>query len=122
MIDLLIRLGGILLIGSFIGYIATVLKEKAYLRNNTVFINKDNVNPADLKKIHSKHFKLGNREIMAGDEIKVKLKDRKKVKGIVLGLDEEKENIILMESKGVKSLEVQSIEKLKIASKYGKFF
>ncbi len=122
MFDYVLRIAVILWIGSVTGYIFIVLKEKIYLKNNMIYLDYKNVDPDQIKEVEIKHFKLGNQELMAGDEIKVKLKGAKPVKGTVLGLGKDKKTILLMGTKGVKNLEIQAIKDLKVASKYGKFF
>lgn len=122
MLDYVLRITVILWIGSLIGYVFIVLKEKMYLKNNMIYLDGKNVDPERMKEVEIKHFKLGNHELMAGDEIKVKLKSAKSIKGTVLGLAKDKKTILLMGSKGIKNLEIHAIKELKVASKYGKFF
>lgn len=122
MFDYVLRTTVILWIGSLTGYIFIVLKEKIYLRNNMIYLDYKNVDPEQIKEVEIKHFKLGTHELMAGDEIKVKLKGAKSIKGTVLGLAKDKKTILLMGSKGIKNLEIRAIKELKVASKYGKFF
>jgi len=122
MFDYVLRIAVILWIGSLTGYIFIVLKEKIYLKNNMIYLDYKNVDPDQIKDVEIKHFKLGTHELMAGDEIKVKLKGAKSIKGTVLGLAKDKKTILLMGSKGIKNLEIRAIKELKVASKYGKFF
>ncbi len=122
MVDYVLRIAGIIWIGSMTGYIYIVLREKIYLKNNMIYLDYKNVDPEQIKEVKIKHFKLGHHELMAGDEIKVKLKSSKSIKGTVLGLAKDKKTILLMGSQGVRNLEIHAIEKLKVASKYGKFF
>ncbi|NBG89152.1 hypothetical protein [Isachenkonia alkalipeptolytica] len=122
MFDYVLRIAVILWIVSLTGYIFIVLKEKIYLKNNMIYLDYKNVDPDQIKEVEIKHFKLGNHELMAGDEIKVKLKGAKSIKGTVLGLAKDKKTILLMGAKGVKNLEIHAIKELKVASKYGKFF
>jgi len=122
MFDYVLRIAVILWIGSLTGYIFIVLKEKIYLKNNMIYLDYKNVDPEQIKDVEIKHFKLGTHELMAGDEIKVKLKGAKSIKGTVLGLAKDKKTILLMGSKGIKNLEIRAIKELKVASKYGKFF
>ena len=122
MFDYVLRITVIAWIGSLTGYILIVLKEKIYLKNNMIYLDYKNVDPEQIKEVEIKHFKLGTHELMAGDEIKVKLKGAKSIKGTVLGLAKDKKTILLMGSKGIKNLEIRAIKELKVASKYGKFF
>lgn len=122
MFDYTLRISVILWIGSLTGYIFIVLKEKIYLKNNMIYLDYKNVDPEQIKEVEIKHFKLGAHELMAGDEIKVKLKGAKSIKGTVLGLAKDKKTMLLMVNEGVKNLEIHSIKELKVASKYGKFF
>ncbi|KAB3535279.1 hypothetical protein F8154_07510 [Alkaliphilus pronyensis] len=106
-----------------LGYTFTVIKEKYYLSNQIIYLDYKNLDPKDLERIDVKHFMLGTIEIMAGDEVKVLLENSASIKGTVLGVIK-KENCIsiITSSEGIRNLKVHSIKKLKIISRYGKFF
>ncbi|ABR48956.1 hypothetical protein Amet_2806 [Alkaliphilus metalliredigens QYMF] len=107
----------------FVGYVFTVLKEKYYLKNNVVYIENKNIEPKILDKVDIRHFMLGAIEIMAGDEIKVSLDNSNKLSGTVLGANKKENTIILLLSgEEVEFLNIKLIKKLKVISRYGKFF
>ncbi|KAB3533261.1 hypothetical protein F8153_01020 [Alkaliphilus serpentinus] len=112
-----------LLTTTIIGYVFTVVKERYYLKNNIIFLDHKNLQAEDLEKVDVKHFMLGSLEIMSGDEVKIKLEDSASISGIVLGVIKQKNSIsIITKSHGVKNLEVSAIKKMKIISRYGRFF
>jgi len=119
----LMILAGSMLSISLLGYFLVVMKEKFYLKNHIVLIEHKDLEPGILEDIDIKHFMLGAIEIMAGDEVKVHLENTSAIKGIVLGVIKAENCIALItESQGVKNLKVNSIKKLKVISRYGKFF
>ncbi len=123
MYNYLITLLTSLLIVSLVGYSLVVLKEKFYLKNHIILLEHRGVEPDLLENIDIKHFVLGTTEIMAGDEVKIKMENSTNVKGVVLGIIKSENSIALVtKSQGVKSLKVTSIKKLKVISRYGKFF
>lgn len=106
-----------------IGYFFVVMKEKYYLKNHIVLIDHKDLEPELLKNIDIKHFMLGSTEIMAGDEVKVQMENSHHVKGTVLGVIKSEDSIaVITKSQGVRNLKVKSIKKLKVISRYGKFF
>ncbi|SCX87223.1 hypothetical protein [Alkaliphilus peptidifermentans] len=105
-----------------LGYAFTVIKEKYYLSNQIIFLDYKNLEPEDLNRVDIKHFMLGTIEIMAGDEVKVLLENSARIKGTVLGVIKKENSISIISPQGVKNLKVNSIKKLKIISRYGKFF
>lgn len=108
---------------SLLGHFLVVLKEKYYLKNHIVLIEHKDLEPGILEEIDIKHFMLGTTEIMAGDEVKIQLENTPAIRGIVLGVIKAENCIALItESQGVKNLKVNSIKKLKVISRYGKFF
>ncbi|WP_026476414.1 hypothetical protein [Alkaliphilus transvaalensis] len=112
-----------LLLLCIIGYFLVVLKEKFYLKNHIILIEHKDVEPDILENIDVKHFMLGSIEVMAGDEVKIHMDNSTRVKGIVLGIIKSENSIALATtSKGVTNLKVSSIKKLKVISRYGKFF
>ncbi|QZY57143.1 hypothetical protein [Crassaminicella profunda] len=112
-----------LLIVSILGYIFTILKEKYYLWNNTIFIENKVVSQVHMDEIESKHFKIGSIEVMAGDEMKIHFYDHPTVKGIILGAKIQDNSVwVVTAKKQVHSVSVKDIKKIKIVSRYGKFF
>ncbi|GAB6088325.1 hypothetical protein [Alkaliphilus crotonatoxidans] len=108
---------------SIMGYFLVVMKEKYYLKNHIVLIDHKDLEPEVLKNIDIKHFMLGSTEVMAGDEVKIQLENTLSIKGTVLGVIKAENSIALItRSQGVKNLKVNSIKKLKVISRYGKFF
>lgn len=123
MIKALLYISIILYILSATGYILAVAREKYYLKNNIVFIENKNVDPEHIKELDVKHFMLGSKEIMAGDEVKILLNNEVCIRGTVLGGNKSENSIaILTDDDAVRRFRVSSIKKLKIISKYGKFF
>ncbi len=106
-----------------IGYIMVVIKEKLYLKNNIIVLDFKNLDQDELKNIDVKHFMLGSTELMAGDEIKVELDNSLNIKGVLLGVIKSENAIaIATKAQGIKNLKISTIRKLKVISKYGKFF
>lgn len=60
-----------LLIVSILGYILVILKEKFYLKNNIILIDKKSVTQDDLDTTDLKEFFIDGTRLKAGDEIKV---------------------------------------------------
>jgi len=113
----------ILLIGSTFGYIVTVLKEKMYLKNNIIVINKKSVTEKHINDADAKEFVLDGNKIKAGDEVKVSLKNNKKLKGIIIGARKRDHSILMVTyDDKIRNLNIDNIIKFKIISKYGKFF
>ncbi len=123
MIDTLISISITMLVFTYTGYILTILKEKFYLNNNIILLDNKNLNHEDIKKLDIKHFMLGTTEIMAGDEVKIILENDNKLTGTVLGANKISNTIaITTRDRTVTELNIKSIRKLKVVSRYGKFF
>lgn len=113
----------LLFITSIFGYIFVILKEKMYLKNNIVIIDKKTVTPEHLKEADMKEFILDGIRAKAGDEIKVITKEKKRYNGILLGAKKKDKSILMVTHKDeIKIFKIDNIEKFKILSKYGKFF
>ena len=113
----------VLLLTSIFGYILVVLKEKIYLKDNVIMIEKESVTQDFLDKADIKVFMLGDEELKTGDEIKLITSNNKQVEGIILGAIMKDNEIILVTHKDeVKKLKVDTIRKIKVVSKYGMFF
>lgn len=117
----------ILLITMFIvsifGYALVVIKEKLNLKDNTIIIDKKSVTQDYIDQAEVKIFMLGKKEIRAGDEVKLTTSNNNKISGIIIGAKIEQNEILLVTYEDeVRKLEVDIIKKIKIISKYGKFF
>ncbi|WP_353096758.1 hypothetical protein [Tissierella praeacuta] len=113
----------LLFIASIFGYIFVILKEKIYLKNNIIIIDKKAVTQEHLNEVDMKEFILDGFRLKAGDEIKVITKENEKYNGILLGAKKKDKSIMIVTHKNeVKFFTIDNILKFKIVSKYGKFF
>ncbi len=111
-----------LLIVSTVGYVFVVLKEKLYLTKNIVLIEKKSVTQNHIKEVDVKEFLIGKTKLKTGDEVKIKLSSSKSFSGIIIGAKRKENSILIVTYKDrIKSLKVNTISKIKIVSKYGKF-
>lgn len=112
-----------LLIISVLGYILVVLKEKVYLKNNIIVISKKSVTDGHLNKADMKEFILDGTRVKSGDEVKVITKGKEKFEGILIGAIKSERSILMVtHNDQIKKFNIDNILKLKIISKYGKFF
>ncbi|MDO5708236.1 MAG: hypothetical protein Q4P31_06355 [Andreesenia angusta] len=122
-INFLIKITFILLVLSILGYIISVLKEKISLIQGTIVLKNIKANQDTINKIDSIEMELKNKLLRTGDEVKLKLFSGKVVKGIVIGFSEEENKTLFMNTKTkLKEVKFKDIRKVKIISKYGKFF
>ncbi len=113
----------VLLIVSIVGYILSTLKEKIYLKNNIIVIDKKAVTKEHLESTDMKEFVLDGVRAKAGDEIKVITKEKKKYNGILIGAKKIEKSIMMITYRDeIKSFNIDNISKFKITSKYGQFF
>lgn len=113
----------VLLSVSIFGYILVVVKEKIHLKDNVIVIEKDSVTQDFIDKADIRVFMLGDEELKAGDEIKLITSNNKQVAGIIIGARVKENDIILVTHKDeIKKLKVDTIKKIKVVSKYGRFF
>ena len=113
----------LLFISSIFGYIFVILKEKIYLKNNIIIIDKKAVTQEHLNEVDMKEFILDGFRLKAGDEIKVITKENKKYNGILLGAKKKDKSIMMVTHKNeVKFFTIDNILKFKIVSNYVKFF
>ena len=113
----------ILLIANILGYVLVVLKEKIYLKNNIIVIDKKTVTEDHLKEADMKEFTLDGTRVKSGDEIKVVTIAKEKIQGILIGAIKKEEAILLVTHKNqIKKFDIDNILKFKVVSKYGKFF
>ena len=113
----------ILLICSIFGYILSTLKEKSYLKNNIIVIDKKSVTQEHLNETDMKEFILDGLRLKSGDEIKVITKEKKKYNGILIGAKKKSKEIMMVTHEDeIKQFQIKDISKFKIISKYGRFF
>lgn len=110
-------------LASIFGYVLVVIKEKVYLRDNTIIIDKKSVTQDFIDKADIKVFMLGDEEFRTGDEVKLITSNNKRVSGIVIGARVDENEIILVTHKDeLRKLKVDMIKKIRVVSKYGRFF
>ena len=108
---------------SVFGYILVVIKEKVYLRDNTIIIDKKSVTQDFIDMADIKTFMLGDEEFRTGDEIKLITSKNKRISGIVIGARVDENEIVLVTHKDeLKKLKIDMIKKIRVVSKYGRFF
>ncbi|MBC8590436.1 hypothetical protein [Wansuia hejianensis] len=108
---------------SLIAYIVIVLKEKVYIKKNIILIDNKNLTQEDIDKIEIKEFILNDKIIRAGDEIRVITKENKTFRGILIGAKMKNKTIHIITYKDeVLELNIDNLLKLRIISKYGRFF
>lgn len=112
-----------LFITSFFGYLFVILKEKIYLKNNIIMIDKKVVTQDHLNETDMKEFVLDGLRVKAGDEIKVITKENEKYNGILIGAKKNDKSILMVTHRDeIKRFKIDNILKFKIKSKYGRFF
>lgn len=110
-------------ISSIFGYIFAILKEKLYLKNNIILIDKKAVKEEHLNEADMKEFLLDGLRVKAGDEIKVVTRQKKKYNGILIGAKKVDKTILMVTHQDeIKLFKIDNILKFKVISKYGKFF
>lgn len=108
---------------SILGYILVVLKEKLYLKNNVIIIDKKSVTQNHLEKADMKEFVLDGSRVKSGDEVKVITVAKDKFQGILIGaIRSEKSILMVTYNDEIKQLNIDNILKFKVISKYGRFF
>ncbi|MCK9443498.1 MAG: hypothetical protein M0Q14_03055 [Tissierellaceae bacterium] len=123
MFDFTITFFILLFISSIFGYIFAILKEKLYLKNNIILIDKKAVKEEHLNEADMKEFLLDGLRVKAGDEIKVVTRQKKKYNGILIGAKKVDKSILMVTHQDeIKLFKIDNILKFKVISKYGKFF
>lgn len=113
----------ILLSVSIIGYILIVIKEKIYLKNNTIVLDNKVVTNEIINEADINEFLIGSLKLRSGDEITLILNSKEKLKGIVIGAKRrEKALLLITHSNEILRLKINNIKKIRVVSKYGKFF
>lgn len=113
----------ILLVVSGVGYVLATLREKAYIKNNIIVIDNKNLTAEDLKEIDINEFILKGKRVRSGDELKIITLEREKLNGTLIGGNKSNKSLHMITSNDkIKKLRINKILRLKIISKYGKFF
>ncbi|QQY78740.1 hypothetical protein EDD65_10554 [Keratinibaculum paraultunense] len=113
----------IIFVINVIGYVLSVLKEKIYLKNNIIVINKKSVTQKHLEKADMKEFILDGARVKSGDEVRIITVAKEKIDGIMIGAIKKERSILMVtHDDEIKKLNIDNILKFKIISKYGKFF
>lgn len=113
----------ILLAMSGVGYILAILREKVYMKSNIIVIDNKNLTVEDLKEVDINEFILKGKRVRSGDELKIITLEKEKLNGTLIGGNKSNESLHMSTSKDkVKKLRISKILRLKIVSKYGKFF
>ena len=111
------------LVISVLGYILSVLKEKLYLKNNIIVINKKSVTEKHLEEADMKEFILDGSRVKSGDEIRIVTRRKDKFDGILIGAIRRDRSILMVtHDDEIKKFNIDNILKLKVISRYGKFF
>lgn len=112
-----------LFIVSCFGYYFVILKEKIYLKRNIILIDKKSIKQEHIDQADMKEFILDGNKMKSGDEIKLITDKKRKYNGVLIGASKtEKAIMIVTHSDEVKSFSIDNISRLKVTSKYGKFF
>lgn len=113
----------LILIFSILGYILSVLKEKLYLKNNIIVINKRSVTEKHLEEADMKEFVLDGSRVKSGDEIRIVTLGKDRFEGILIGAIRKERTILMVtHDDEIKKFNIENILKLKVISRYGKFF
>ncbi|MBS4534208.1 hypothetical protein GOQ29_01095 [Clostridium sp. D2Q-14] len=113
----------ILLSASILGYILVVIKEKIYLKNNTIVLDNKVITNEVINETDINEFLIGNLRIRSGDEVSLILNSKEKFKGIIIGAKKREKLLLLATySNEILRLKVNNIMEIKVVSKYGKFF
>jgi len=108
---------------SIIGYLFSVVKEHLDFLNQKINIKSDKITQRIIDELDMKIFKLGNRKLNIGDEVKIYLHDKKRVKGVLLGASKKENSLVLVTQEDeLVELHVKTIRRLKITTKYGRLF
>lgn len=110
-------------ITSIFGYIFSILKEKLYLKNNIILIEKKVVTQDHLNETDMKEFVIDGLKVKSGDEIKLIVRGNKSYNGILIGAKKKDKEIMIVTHKDeIKRFKIESILKFRVVSKYGRFF
>lgn len=119
----LVQLSTVMLMASVLGYVLSVMKEKLSLKSNTIVIESKSVTQDQIDQAEMKTFLVDGELIRAGDEVRLFLKESRKLEGVVLGARKKEDEIIIYTDKDeLKKCKVENIRRVKVVSKYGMFF
>ncbi len=119
----LLKLTFIALIFSLGGYVLAVLNEKMRLKQGTIILKNVPAGRDTIDRIDSVEMELMDKKLRTGDEVKLKLISGKVIKGIIIGFSKEKGRTVFMNTKNkLKEIDFNDISKIKVISRYGKFF
>ncbi|WP_242866791.1 hypothetical protein [Abyssisolibacter fermentans] len=112
-----------LLLVSICGYILVVIKEKLYLRKNIILLDKKSVTQKHINEADIKEFLLDGNRLKTGDEVKVILKNKNTISGVIIGaIKKENQLLIVTHNDEVRKFSIGIIKQIKVVSRYGKFF
>ncbi len=121
--DFLYNIFIMLFIVTCFGYIFVTLKEKVYLKRNIILIDKKSVTQEHIDETDIKEFVLDGNRMKSGDEIKLITKGKRKYSGTLIGAKKKENKIMIVTNNDeIKLFSVENIFRLKVTSKYGKFF
>lgn len=119
LLDILIML----FLVSVIGYIFSVLKEKKNLIDNIIVIDKKSITQEHIDATDIKFFSIGDIKLKSGDEVRIILSNKNKIAGIIIGaIKRSKEVLLVTHNDEIKKVGIDEIKRIKLISKYGKFF
>lgn len=123
MFDYILTILVIVFIISLLGYVFITLREKLYLKNNMIVIDKESITQEQLDEADIKEFYLGGTRLKSGDEIRIVTKDKKRYTGTLIGVNRDTQTLMIVNYKDIiKNFKIKNIKKIKIVSRYGKFF
>ncbi len=123
MFELIIVFTSVVLFAGVLGYTLVVFKEKFYLKNNIIYIDNRFISQEEIEDTDMQEFFLDGTKLKAGDELSILTKSKEKFKGILLGAVKKEQSIkIITYANEIIKLKIESINRFKIKSKYGKFF
>ena len=112
-----------LFIVSCFGYFFVILKEKIYLKRNIILIDKKSIKQEDIDQADMKEFMMDGNKMKSGDEVKLITKEKRKYNGVLIGAKRTEGSIMIVtHNDEVKTFSIDNIFRLKVTSKYGKFF
>ncbi len=122
-IQIIVAILTVLLCVTVLGYFFSIIRERLDLMHQRVVIKSKAVTQRLLDEIDLKMFRLGRVKLFVGDEIRVRLKNRHSVRGVVLGAKKNANALCLVTAKDeIVEVQVGSIDKLSVVTKYGRLF
>lgn len=112
-----------LFIVSCFGYFFVILKEKIYLKRNIILIDKKSIKQEHIDQADMKEFMMDGNKMKSGDEVKLITKEKRRYNGVLIGAKRTEGSIMIVtHNDEVKTFSIDNIFRLKVTSKYGKFF